>query len=162
MRATLPSDASRRSLPAIWRGVRDRFRSARTLAASTGTALMIRACGLALRRSAAQSAHTGRYPRVLVAFRRISRDTTDGDLPISLAIRRTPCPAFSPVAISARSENVSALRPTLRLQDQQPICCLDAMTSPRLANQNCMDTIRMWHDLMRRYGLEFQRRWRPE
>ena len=45
-------------------------------------ASILRACGLALRCSAAQSAHTGRYPRVLVAFRRISRDATDGDLPI--------------------------------------------------------------------------------
>jgi hypothetical protein len=61
-------------------------------------------------------------PLVLVELRRISRDTTDGDLPICEAIARTPHPAFSPVAISARSENVSIIRPspTSSLQDQQP------------------------------------------
>ena len=40
----------------------------------------------------------------------------------------------SDTPISARSENVSALRPTLRLQDQQPICCLDAMTPPGISH----------------------------
>jgi hypothetical protein len=130
MSPTLGSAASSRNLPAIWRGVRDRFRSATTRARSTGPACTARARGLARRRSAAQSAVTGRQPFVFVELRVISRDTTDGSLPMWRAIFRTPHPAFSPVAISARSANASTLRATRNLQDQQRMCCSEAMTPP--------------------------------
>lgn len=48
--------------------------------------------------------------------------------PISLAIRRIPCPALNPVALSARSPNAKALR----LQGQQTLCYVTAMTQPHL------------------------------
>ena len=68
---------------------------------------MTNAWGRQRRRWALTSAVTGRYPHVVVEFRRRSRHTTVRSRPITSAISRSPNPALIPTAICALSANVN-------------------------------------------------------
>lgn len=98
----LASLASARSRPAICRGERDLFRSARTRSRNSGSASKRRVFGRRRRCCAAASAAGTAYPSG-PRFRAISRHTTEGHRPIRSAIARIEHPAVSPAAICARS-----------------------------------------------------------
>lgn len=113
----------------ICRGVLDRARSVFTGAARIVYISIFRVCGRLRRRSAAQSALTGRYPWAFSEFCPHSRQMIVWFRASSARIYRFVLPARIPTEISARSENDNRLCPASN-SSCQPTCCFESMTSP--------------------------------